>query len=394
MKVLVIGGTGQTGPMVIQGLVDRGHDVTILHSGRHEPPLPPIEHIHADAHFAEPLEEALRDRTFDVAICMYGRAQVVADVLRGKVGRVISISGARYYYGRPDDPRWGPIGAWVANEESPFSDDAGIDRLGQRVYSTEQAIMAHQVAGEFDVTILRFPGIYGPASILPADWGFVRRILDGRTSLLMPDGGLMLRSRVYRDNAAHAVLLATEHTEAARGEIFNVADEPPELSLGQTVLATARALGREVEFVDCPGWLGYRIYGGQIGFHRVLDTSKIRERLGYRDKVPLLDALAQTATWWRDNPPERGGEVEQKLGDAFDYEIEDRLIKRLLKAAAELDEVASHVTQSAHPFRHPKQEGQAWTKDTSAKLMNSPFRYPYVLSTPDRSASSAESACL
>lgn len=379
MNVLVIGGTGQTGPLVIQGLVDRGHAVTILHSGRHEPPLPPIEHIHADVHFAETIQPALEGRSFDLAICMYGRAQVVADALVGKVDRLISISGARYYYGRPDDPRWGPIGAWVADEDSPFSDDAEIDRLGQRVISTESAIMAHQAAGHFDVTILRFPGIYGPASILPADWGFVRRILDGRRSLLMPDGGLMLRSRAHRDNAAHAVLLAADHAEQARGQVFNVADEPPELSLGQTVLAMARALGREIDFVDCPGWLGHRIYGGQLGFHRVLDTSKIRERLGYRDKVPLLQALADSALWWRDNPPERGGEVEQKLGDAFDYAMEDQLIERLLQSRAELDGMADHAAQSAHPFRHPKREGEAWTRDTSAKLMNSPFRYPYEL---------------
>ncbi|HEY6870723.1 MAG TPA: NAD-dependent epimerase/dehydratase family protein [Novosphingobium sp.] len=379
MNILVIGGTGQTGPLVIQGLVDRGHAATILHSGRHEPPLPPIEHIHADAHFAETLEPALAGRRFDAVICMYGRAKIVADVLVGKTERLISISGARYYYGRPDDPRWGPIGAWTASEQSPFSDNPEIDRLGHRVFATEQAIMAHQQADHYDVTILRFPAIYGPASILPADWGFLRRILDGRTSLLMPDGGLMLRSRAYRDNAAHAVLLAVDQAGESRGEIFNVADSPPALSLGQTVLAMARALGREIDFVDCPGWLGHRIYGGQIGFHQVLDTTKIRTRLGYKDKVPLLDALAQTAVWWRDHRPERGGEVEQKLGDSFDYAAEDRLIERLLKYGTELDGLGGTATQSAHPFRHPRQADEAWNSDTSTKLMNSPLRYPYVL---------------
>lgn len=379
MNILVIGGTGQTGPLVIQGLVDRGHVVTILHSGRHEPPLPPIEHIHADAHFAETLEPALAGRRFDAVICMYGRAKVVADVLVGKTERLISISGARYYYGCPDDPRWGPIGAWTASEQSPFSDSPETDRLGHRVFATEQAIMAHQQAGHYDVTILRFPAIYGPGSILPADWGFLRRILDGRTSLLMPDGGLMLRSRAYRDNAAHAVLLAVDQAAESRGEIFNVADSPPELSLGQTVLAMARALGREVEFVDCAGWLGHRTYGGQMGFHQVLDTTKIRARLDYKDQVPLLDALARTAVWWRDHPPERGGEVEQKLGDSFDYAAEDQLIERLLKCRAELDALRGAAAQSAHPFRHPRQAGEAWNSDTSTKLMNSPLRYPYAL---------------
>ena len=48
-RVLVIGGTGPTGIPLVRGLVDAGHDVTILHRGQHEraetpaagPPPPP-----------------------------------------------------------------------------------------------------------------------------------------------------------------------------------------------------------------------------------------------------------------------------------------------------------------------------------------------------------------
>ena len=47
---LVIGGTGPTGPYVVNGLLDRGFQVTILHTGRHETDLigPEVEHIHTD----------------------------------------------------------------------------------------------------------------------------------------------------------------------------------------------------------------------------------------------------------------------------------------------------------------------------------------------------------
>ena len=47
---LVIGGTGPTGPYVVNGLAERGYKVTILHTGRHETDLlgPEIEHIHTD----------------------------------------------------------------------------------------------------------------------------------------------------------------------------------------------------------------------------------------------------------------------------------------------------------------------------------------------------------
>ena len=57
---LVIGGTGPTGPCVIEGLLQRGYRVSILHRGVHEVELPAeVEHIHADPHFTATLTEAL-----------------------------------------------------------------------------------------------------------------------------------------------------------------------------------------------------------------------------------------------------------------------------------------------------------------------------------------------
>ena len=40
MKVLVIGGTGATGPFVVDGLIKRGYEVTVFHRGVHEIELP------------------------------------------------------------------------------------------------------------------------------------------------------------------------------------------------------------------------------------------------------------------------------------------------------------------------------------------------------------------
>ena len=91
-SALVIGGTGPSGPYVVQGLVDRGFETTILHSGAHEPPEIPdsVEHIHTDAYDSDKVREALGDRTFDVAILTYGRLRANAEVLKGRVGQFIS----------------------------------------------------------------------------------------------------------------------------------------------------------------------------------------------------------------------------------------------------------------------------------------------------------------
>lgn len=57
----------------------------------------------------------------------------------------------------------------------------------------------------------------------------------------------------------------------------------------------------------------------------------------------------------------------------------DRVIVHLLNSVRTLDTLATNSAQSSHPFRHPTREGDAWNRESSAKLMNSPFRYPYPL---------------
>ena len=38
MKALIVGGTGPTGPFIVNGLIERGYEVTIFHRGTHEIP--------------------------------------------------------------------------------------------------------------------------------------------------------------------------------------------------------------------------------------------------------------------------------------------------------------------------------------------------------------------
>ncbi len=59
---LLIGGTGPTGPPIALGLRQRGYDVTLLHSGRHE--LPEVaesagfRHLHGDVYSEDGLRAA------------------------------------------------------------------------------------------------------------------------------------------------------------------------------------------------------------------------------------------------------------------------------------------------------------------------------------------------
>ena len=53
----------------------------------------------------------------------------------------------------------------------------------------------------------------------------LRRILDRRRSIILPEDGLTLNHSAYVENAAHAILLAVDRPEAAAGQIYNCGDE-------------------------------------------------------------------------------------------------------------------------------------------------------------------------
>ena len=95
-RALVIGGTGPTGPFVVEGLHERGFDVTILHGGQHEVEfaVPDVRHIHEDPHFQEPLERGIGRETFDLVVAQYGRLRIIAEVFKGRTERLVAVGGA------------------------------------------------------------------------------------------------------------------------------------------------------------------------------------------------------------------------------------------------------------------------------------------------------------
>jgi nucleoside-diphosphate-sugar epimerase len=321
---LLIGGTGPTGPLLAAGLGDRGFDVTILHSGNHElEEVAGFPHIHGDV-FSEPgLRAALEDRTFDLVIATYGRLRSIADVLDGRVGRLLSVGGVPVYRGFFEPAVYDPPGLPVPTPEDAELAREDEDGKSYRVGRTEQLLFEkHPTATHF-----RYPYVYGPRQLAPREWCVVRRILDGRRVLILPDGGLTLIPFGYVDNLARAVLLAVDQPEASMGEVFNCGDEE-KLTIRQVVELITDELGHNWELLSMPAELAVPARPLMMNYrttHRVMDTSKLRYRLGYRDAVPAREAVRRATRWLVGNPPERGGYEETALQDPFDYDAEDLL---------------------------------------------------------------------
>lgn len=339
MKALVIGGAGPTGPFIVNGLVARGYATTILHSGRHEPEaLPPdIEHLHTDAFDPAKVEAALAGRTFDVAIVTYGRLRRNAEILAGRVGQFVSVGGFPGYRGYMNAPLFDPPGLPVpTREDAPMVREPAEDEKGYRIRLTEERVFEAQP----EATHFRYPWIYGPRQPAPREWAIVRRILDRRPFLILPDGGLSLSHFGYVENVAHAVLLAIDQPKVAAGRIYNCGDQEV-LSLAQVAQVIAAALGHRWELVSMPwaiAWPARPLVNQPWTTHRIVSLAKLEQELGYRDVVPPREALARTARWLVANPPAPGGMEELILQDPFDYAAEDALVARYRAAIASVQE--------------------------------------------------------
>jgi nucleoside-diphosphate-sugar epimerase len=354
MKALVIGGSGPTGPHVVEGLRARGYRVTVLNRGVHRIPLPDdVEHIVGDPHFVEPLRSALDNRSFDLVIASYGRLAVTAEVLAGRAGRFIGVGGVPAYRGFFEASENWPTGNLL-----PIREDAPVAKPGHHKFevliaAAEEATLRFHPTG----TVFRYPYVYGPRQVVPREWSVVRRVLDGRRTMVLIHGGLALMTHIFCENAAHAILLSVDNPTNASGKIYNCGDDD-QLDTRQFIEVAAAALDVKMEIISIPNIPS--AYGATVSYladHKLLDTSLIRSDLGYRDLVPSVEALTRTVRWYRDNPLETGSEYEQRMHDVFDYEAEDKMIALYRTFEASIASVKLRPTNAnytLHPYAHPK----------------------------------------
>jgi nucleoside-diphosphate-sugar epimerase len=369
-RALVIGGSGPTGPLVVNGLLQRGYAVSVLSTGKHPATFAgEVERITSDPHFAEPLEQALRGRQFDVTLAQYGRLRVVAAALAGRTDQFIAIS-ARAYPGWLDPATMQrPDGKPSSLAEQPlrYYDEARpvpettplvpVGRFDQRIIEADNDVRLRHQRGDFSASILRYPKLYGPRQGAAVEWSILRRLIDGRRRLLAPEGGFLIRSVLFNENAARIVLGCVDNPAAAAGEAFNCADPEP-LTLRKWMRAIAEIFGCEVELVSLPmamavpAW-AYARFPLAVG-HQILDTQKL-SRLGI-EFVPSATALRRTIEWYLEDVS-RGHAVESALRDTFNYALEDKIMAEIDRAQRAVEEIVGDVPAYVHPHIHPRAPG-------------------------------------
>jgi nucleoside-diphosphate-sugar epimerase len=322
MRVLLIGASGFIGPHAVRALVGAGHDVAVFHRGAHPVQMTGITEVLGDrrqlANYAAALRALAPDVVVDVVLSSGRQARELMSVFRGAASRVVALSSCDVYRacGITHRLEEGPL------EPLPLTEQSRL-RSKLQTYPPAQIQMLQQVFGwldeEYDKipvereilgdpelpgTILRLPMVYGPNDPLHRFLPIVKRIGDGRKSILFSSAMAGWRAtKGYVEDVGRTIALAAASPQAA-GRVYNVgeADTLTELDWARAVARAMRWNGSFQPMPDAslPPFLRAP---GNTDQHWVTDTSRLRAELGFRESVPREEAIRRTVEWEAANPP-------------------------------------------------------------------------------------------
>ena len=329
MKFLVVGGTGFIGRPLVRELARMGHDVSVLTRAGTATGLP-AQLIAGDRRALEALRPHA-DVVIDLILSSGAQAGRLMNAFRGIARRVVAASSMDVYRacGILHGSEEGPLQPVPLTEDSELRaklqtyPPANIKAL-QKFFNWldeeyDKIPVERAILGDRDLpgTVLRLPMIYGPGDRLRRFQPVLKRIDDGRRKIFLQEGFAAWRApRGYVENVALAIALAAV-SEHAAGRVFNVAEQPAfsELDWARKI---ADAAGWNGEFAILPKdrMPAHLVQPGNSAQHWEADSSRIRRELGYRETVPLEEAIARTIAWERANP----GALSMHR---FDYAVED-----------------------------------------------------------------------
>ena len=335
--VLVVGGTGPSGVCIVEEFLAAGYAVTIYHTGRHEVDFTaPTEHIHGDPRDETDIRDKLGSRHWDLAVCTSGRLRSLALCLDGRVRRLVGITGQPVYLGTMQPTPAGTL-ALPIPEHAPRQFDAS-GYTGKVAIGEDQLFEQHR-QGAFEAVVVRYPGVYGPRGSLSHEWAVVRRILDGRTRMILPHDGMAYFQRGYVENLGRLVFLAATVAQAS-GEAFNAGDETV-LSARHVAELIVDELGAPMELIGVPAQWCRGAYPLAEKSSLILDMGKARRLLGYTDRVDAQTATRLTARWLA-GPQARAMEFSDAFGGRMPYADEDRILDAWQVARQAFESRARH----------------------------------------------------
>jgi nucleoside-diphosphate-sugar epimerase len=332
LNILILGGTGFTGPFQVKYALSRGHKVTVFNRGRTHPGELPKEAEQLIGDRNGQLD-ALKGRKWDVCIDNPTSLPVwvrdVAQVLKGNVNRYVFISTISVY---SDNSQPG------MDESGPLAEYAGADAMKET-----QATLRANLA------------LYGPLKVQSekeAEKQFPNKALIIRPGLIVGPGDESDRFTYWpvrvdrggevmapgtpkdgvqfidaRDLAEWTIRMVEQGTVG----IFNATGPDYKLTMGKMLDDIKTAIKSNAQFTwvdadflasqkvrawsDMPVWVAPR--GSQTGFSQISVKKAQNKGLTYRS---VGDTAQATLEWFKKQPAER--QAKTRAGIAPEREVE------------------------------------------------------------------------
>ncbi|TKS53861.1 NAD-dependent epimerase/dehydratase family protein [Luteimonas yindakuii] len=334
LRILILGGTGFTGPFQVAYALARGHSVTLFNRGKRPTPEWPgeVEQLHGDRNTGD--LSALDGREWDVCIdnptTLPFWVRDAGEALRGRVGHYIFISTISVYAdgSRPGIDEDAPLAAYTGADplaetmESFRADMAGL-------YGPLKAASEAEARRQFGeaVTVVRPGYIVGPRDETGRFTYWPLRVAEGGEVLVPGDGRDPVQFIDGRDLGEWVIRLAETRTFGtfnAVGPARRMDTDPFLAGIKEATGSDARfthvpadfLAAREVRFgADLPIWFPQdHEYGG---YGQVDNSRAIAAGLVFR---PLSTTVTDLLEWHRALPAER--QAGQRAGMSREREAE------------------------------------------------------------------------
>ena len=334
LRILILGGTGFTGPFQVRYALSRGHKVTVFNRGKTHPGELPkeAEQLLGDRNGQL---DALKGRKWDVVVDIPTTLPVwvrdAAQILQGNVDRYVFISTISVY---SDNSKPG------MDESGPLAKYEGADAMKE----TRETLLASKF------------GLYGPLKVLSereAEKWFPGKALIIRPGLIVGPGDESDRFTYWpvridrggeilapgaptdpvqfidaRDLAEWTIRMVEQGTTG----VFNATGPKSKLTMGEMLDGIKKATKAESRFTwadadflaaqkvrpwsDMPVWVPPR--GGEAGFAEISIKKALDKGLTFRS---IPDTTRATLDWFRKQTLERQAKLKAGITPEREAEV-------------------------------------------------------------------------